>query len=159
MQNRKPKFHAYSILFRYILSVYNIFIVFLLLSAQPLSGQTTSFTLARQLPCLDKKQTVLSMSSVTTWPDRSSGRFHPVRLACGGFHFSPVCISFGPCLVDTIPLYEFDTLVGLPRSGAPTGSENRFSQPEVINLYVISTSGLPGGIPDMDIPSAFGNTY
>lgn len=149
MQNRNLNSMHIPILFRYILSVYNIFIVFLLLSAQPLSGQTTSFTTRQsELPCLDKKLTVfvhvISDSLGQTGVQEDSIRY---AWHVADSIFSPVCISFGPCLIDTIPLYEFDTLVGLPDLERLQDLKNRFSQPEVINLYVISTSGLPGGHP------------
>lgn len=133
-------------IFRYKLSFRNILVFFGIVLASSLSAQTTSFTTRQsELPCLDKKFTifvhVISDSLGQTFVNEDSIRY-AVDLADS--MFAPICMSFGPCLIDTFPYYEFDTL-RMSDIERLQDLKNRYSVPEVINLYVVSLSQLPGG--------------
>lgn len=119
----------------------------------PSYGQSVSFTTKeKNLPCLDKQFSVF----VHVYADS----FANGRITEDSIHyalqeanrlFSPICVSFAPCIIDTFPYYQFDSLRADDFLRLKE-MQNRYDKLfEVINIHVISSVELK----DSDAPYGF----
>lgn len=132
------------------------FIVFFLLVGLSVKGQEVSFTTKeKNLPCLDKQFTVFVHMYVDSFSNTGVTE-DTIRYALNeaSKKFLPICVSFTPCLFDTFPTFQFDTL-GANDFGRLREMEKRHNLKDVINIHIISEVRLLDG--DQPFGYAFQN--